>query len=154
MAKMDLNVVKESQETIANRMDGKILREDDFESFRQFISHDFGEINKENKRKAKGLTQAVLGEQVELPQSYIGGIEKGERNISLDTLQKLLSALHISPSELFREYDNKDANLKEIIESLDRISIELSKRSVKEVKLIESFVINILKTLDDLKNID
>ncbi|KJD40537.1 hypothetical protein QD46_07775 [Paenibacillus polymyxa] len=105
-------------------------------------------------RKAKGLTQAVLGEQVELPQSYIGGIEKGERNISLDTLQKLLSALHISPSELFREYDNKDANLKEIIESLDRISIELSKRSVKEVKLIESFVINILKTLDDLKNID
>ncbi len=50
MAKMDLNVVKESQETIANRMDGKILREDDFESFRQFISHDFGEINKETKR--------------------------------------------------------------------------------------------------------
>ncbi|MBE3650755.1 site-specific integrase, partial [Paenibacillus polymyxa] len=50
MAKMDLNVVKESQETIANRIDGKILREDDFESFRQFIAHDFGEINKENKR--------------------------------------------------------------------------------------------------------
>lgn len=102
-------------------------------------------------RKAKGLTQAVLGEQVDLPQSYIGGIEKGERNISLDTLQKLMNALHISPSELFREYDNKDANLKEIIESLDRISTELSKRSVKEVKLIESFITNILETLDDFK---
>jgi transcriptional regulator with XRE-family HTH domain len=105
-------------------------------------------------RKAKGLTQAVLGEQVELPQSYIGGIEKGERNISLDTLQKLMNALHISPSEFFREYDNKDANLKEILESLDRISIELSKRSFKEVKLIESFITNILETLDELKNTD
>ncbi|MEK5406651.1 helix-turn-helix transcriptional regulator [Paenibacillus sp. FSL W8-0439] len=105
-------------------------------------------------RKAKGLTQAVLGEQVDLPQSYIGGIEKGERNISLDTLQKLMNALHISPSELFREYDNKDANLKEIIESLDRISTELSKRSVKEVKLIESFITNILETLDDFKKMD
>ncbi len=50
MAKMDLNVVKESQETIANRIDGKLLREDDFESFRQFIAYDFGEMNKENKR--------------------------------------------------------------------------------------------------------
>jgi len=50
MAKMDLNVVKESQETIANRIDGKILREDDFETFRLFVAHDFGEINKENKR--------------------------------------------------------------------------------------------------------
>lgn len=47
---MDLNVVKESQETIANRIEGKILREDEFEGFRQFVAHDFGEVNKENKR--------------------------------------------------------------------------------------------------------
>ncbi|MFK4342831.1 site-specific recombinase XerC [Paenibacillus sp. RC62] len=50
MDKMDLNVVKESQETIANRIEGKILREDDFESFRLFVAYDYGEINKENKR--------------------------------------------------------------------------------------------------------
>ncbi|MBW4080596.1 tyrosine recombinase XerS [Paenibacillus sp. S150] len=50
MAKMDLNAVKESQETIANRIEGKILREDDFEAFRQFVAHDFGEMHKENKR--------------------------------------------------------------------------------------------------------
>ncbi len=30
---MDLNAVKESQETIANRIEGKILREEDFETF-------------------------------------------------------------------------------------------------------------------------
>ncbi|CQR55940.1 tyrosine recombinase XerS [Paenibacillus riograndensis] len=50
MAKMDLNAVKESQETIANRIEGKILREDDFELFRQFVAYDFGEKYKDNKR--------------------------------------------------------------------------------------------------------
>ncbi|WP_342428326.1 hypothetical protein [Paenibacillus sp. FSL L8-0158] len=34
MAKMELNVVKESQETIANHIEGKILRKDEFETFR------------------------------------------------------------------------------------------------------------------------
>ncbi|WP_163874795.1 tyrosine recombinase XerS [Paenibacillus favisporus] len=50
MAKIDFNSIKESQETIANRIEGKILREDDFEKFRQFVAHDFGELNKNNKR--------------------------------------------------------------------------------------------------------
>ncbi|WP_379127244.1 tyrosine recombinase XerS [Paenibacillus sp. sgz500958] len=50
MAKMDFNPVKETQETIANRIEGKILREDDFEAFRLFIAHDYGEIHKENAR--------------------------------------------------------------------------------------------------------
>lgn len=50
MAKMDLNAIKESQETIANRIEGKILRNDDFELFRQFVAYDFGEKHKENKR--------------------------------------------------------------------------------------------------------
>ncbi|WP_431088747.1 tyrosine recombinase XerS [Paenibacillus sp. 8b26] len=50
MAKMDLNAVKESQETIANRIEGKILREDDYDAFRQFVAYDFGEKYKDNKR--------------------------------------------------------------------------------------------------------
>ncbi|WP_238651802.1 tyrosine recombinase XerS [Paenibacillus piscarius] len=50
MAKMELNAVKESQETIAKRIEGKILRDDDFESFRKFIAYDYGEILKANKR--------------------------------------------------------------------------------------------------------
>lgn len=50
MAKMELNAVKESQETVANRIEGKILRDDDFETFRKFIAHDYGEIFKTKKR--------------------------------------------------------------------------------------------------------
>ncbi|MGG6310811.1 tyrosine recombinase XerS [Paenibacillus macerans] len=50
MAKIEFNAVKESQETIAGRIEGKILRADDFELFRQFIAHDFGAQNRDNKR--------------------------------------------------------------------------------------------------------
>lgn len=50
MAKIEFNAIKESQETIANRIEGKILRADDFELFRQFIAYDFGVQNQENKR--------------------------------------------------------------------------------------------------------
>ncbi|MBT2764423.1 tyrosine recombinase XerS [Paenibacillus sp. FSL W8-0187] len=50
MAKIDFNPIKESQETIAYRIEGKILREDDLEKFRQFVAHDFGELHKTNKR--------------------------------------------------------------------------------------------------------
>ncbi len=50
MAKIDFNSIKESQETIAYRIEGKILREDDFEKFRQFVAHDFGVLNQDNRR--------------------------------------------------------------------------------------------------------
>ncbi|OMF15502.1 MULTISPECIES: helix-turn-helix domain-containing protein [Paenibacillus] len=103
-------------------------------------------------RKSKGLTQANLGEQVDLPQPYIGGIEKGERNISLDTLQKLLEALNITPAELFNSYENKLQN-KETLEILDRINESLSNRSTEEIKIVESFVQDILKTIDNLRNL-
>ncbi|WP_054957895.1 tyrosine recombinase XerS [Paenibacillus dakarensis] len=50
MAKIEFNTVKETQETIANRIEGKILREDDFELFRQFVAYDYGVQNKSNTR--------------------------------------------------------------------------------------------------------
>lgn len=50
MAKIELNAIQENQEVIANRISGKILRDDEFESFRQFIAYDFGKIHQENKR--------------------------------------------------------------------------------------------------------
>ncbi|WP_068785702.1 tyrosine recombinase XerS [Paenibacillus phocaensis] len=50
MVKIEFNAMKETQETIANRMEGKILRADDFELFRQFVAYDFGAQNRDNKR--------------------------------------------------------------------------------------------------------
>lgn len=50
MAKIELNAAKEDQETIANRIEGKMLRGDEYEQFRMFVAHEYGIANKENKK--------------------------------------------------------------------------------------------------------
>jgi integrase len=50
MAKIEFNENKESMETRANKMEGKILLGDEYERFRLFVANDYGEINKDNKK--------------------------------------------------------------------------------------------------------
>ncbi|MCM3764654.1 tyrosine recombinase XerS [Neobacillus niacini] len=50
MAKIEFNEVKESMETKANKMEGKILLGDEYERFRLFVAHEYGELNKDNKK--------------------------------------------------------------------------------------------------------
>ena len=44
-------------------------------------------------REARGWTQEDLAHQADLDRTYIGGIERGERNIALLSLNKLAKAL-------------------------------------------------------------
>lgn len=57
-------------------------------------------------RKEKGLTQENLGELADLHYSYIGGIERGERNISLSNIYKVCQALDLSISEVFLKIES------------------------------------------------
>ncbi|ARK30548.1 tyrosine recombinase XerS [Halalkalibacter krulwichiae] len=50
MAKIEFNELKESMETVANKMEGKILMGDEYEKFRLFISSDYGHLNKDNRK--------------------------------------------------------------------------------------------------------
>jgi transcriptional regulator with XRE-family HTH domain len=47
-----------------------------------------------------GLSQEKFAEKVDLHWTYIGGIERGERNLGLLNIVKLARALKITPSEL------------------------------------------------------
>ena len=53
-------------------------------------------------RKTRGWSQEVLAEKAGLHPTYIGGIERGERNPSLINLVRLAKALRLSLSELMQ----------------------------------------------------
>jgi transcriptional regulator with XRE-family HTH domain len=55
------------------------------------------------KRKEAGLSQEALADLCDLDRTYIGGVERGERNISLVNIFKISNALKISPGELLHD---------------------------------------------------
>jgi transcriptional regulator with XRE-family HTH domain len=64
------------------------------------IQKHFGERVRE-LRKQKGLSQEALALACELDRTYIGGVERGERNISLINIYKIAVALGVEARELF-----------------------------------------------------
>lgn len=54
-------------------------------------------------REEQQLSQEELASLVGVHRTYMGSIERGERNISLLNIRRIASALKIKPSELFAE---------------------------------------------------
>lgn len=52
-------------------------------------------------RKTRGFSQEEFAAHCGLDRTYIGGIERGERNVSLRNIQVIAQALDISISKLF-----------------------------------------------------
>jgi len=53
-------------------------------------------------REGKGISQEVLAEKSSLHRTYIGGVERGLRNPSLKSLQRIAKGLGVGVVDLFQ----------------------------------------------------
>lgn len=97
-------------------------------------------------RLYRGFTQEELAEKANVHYTYIGGIERGERNISLETLNKITEALEISPTDLFEQnYLKKETDRTVLLKLHQEL---LSTRSTEEIIIVHQLTQNILQLID------
>jgi len=90
------------------------------------------------ERKRLNLTQAKLAEDINISDTYMGAIERGERSLTLDTLVRLVNRLGVTVDYLLS--DSVNDNDSNIIEQFKQI-IDCQSLERKQM------AINILRTL-------
>jgi len=56
--------------------------------------------NVRRMRQEKNLSQEQLAELADLHRTYVGSVERGERNVSIDNMEKLALALKVRVRDL------------------------------------------------------
>lgn len=93
-------------------------------------------------RKEKGYSQEALGEKGGFHFSYIGQIERGEKNVSLLNLAKIAIALEVSLIQLFAyveedmETTESERNIQEVVSMLRESSndkVQTAKNVIREI---------------------
>ena len=110
------------------------------------VSEQVGIRVKEYRLRA-GLTQEGLAFGAEMHVSFISEIERGLKKPSIESLEKLLSALNVS----FKEFFDFEINVKALKDStaLEKLIYELHTRSEREVELIYRLTKQILAFEDE-----
>lgn len=65
----------------------------------------FGQRLRELRLK-RGCSQEKLAEIAGVHRTYVGAVERGEQNISLDNIWRLAEALRVKPSAFFDEHQS------------------------------------------------
>jgi transcriptional regulator with XRE-family HTH domain len=61
--------------------------------------------NVRSVRQAAGLSQEDLADLAHLHRTYIGAIERGERNVSLENVERIALALNVSAPDLLTDQE-------------------------------------------------
>lgn len=75
-------------------------------------------------RKAKGLTQEKLAEKAGLETAYLGDVERGKRNLTIDNIEKIAKGFNIEPFKLF-------------LFQLERVDASAENRTVAKEKVLD-----------------
>ena len=59
-------------------------------------------------RRQRGFSQESFADKAGLDRSYMGGVERGKRNLSLKNIEKVSMALQLSLSQLFADVERND----------------------------------------------
>ncbi|TKH37934.1 transcriptional regulator [Paenibacillus polymyxa] len=94
-------------------------------------------------RKEKGLSQESLGEKGGFHFSYIGQIERGEKNVSLINIAKIADALDVNLIQLFA-YVNEDIKVTKHEDGIQEIVNILQKTSPEKVRLARNVIREII----------
>ena len=92
------------------------------------------------ERLKLGLTQARLAEDVDISEAYVGQIERGERNLALDTLVRLANRLGASVDYLLKDSvgDSDDNIVSQFRQLIENKSMEHKLMVIDVVKTILS----------------
>lgn len=63
------------------------------------------------KRKAAGYTQEAFGMAAGIDRSHMGGIERGEHNLTMLNILKIVQALNMTVDEFFKGYNEQLVNV-------------------------------------------
>jgi len=104
-------------------------------------------------RKDRGLTQSELADRANMQESYLAGMERAVRNVSLDSLARVLEALEVEPIEAFRFGRLEPGKSLEGKQAAIRLlAAFLHERSQEEVELIRRIAKDVMTTIDSEKN--
>ena len=67
-----------------------------------------------NYRTKKGLSQEKLAELSGCHPTYIGQLERGEKNATLESIERITAALGITLSKLFEKFEGQEDDTKDI----------------------------------------
>lgn len=93
-------------------------------------------------RKRQGWSQDDLAARASLHPTYIGGIERGQRNVSLLNLARIAEALRLSMTELFDfpvQDAHGDAGIKPLISGDDPLGVMFFFTCCKHCPYLKSY---------------
>ncbi|MBD5472827.1 MAG: helix-turn-helix transcriptional regulator [Lachnospiraceae bacterium] len=99
-----------------------------------------GERIREERRRLN-LTQAQLAEDIDISDTYMGAIERGERSLTLDTLIRLVNRLGVTVDYMLSDsVSDNDSNIMEQFKQIiDRQPLERKQMAINVLRAIFSY---------------